>query len=307
MYIVEFEGTGVVKIGYTTNLAQRLSQLRSWAGRTNKKLPALTVLATYEGTQELERALHHRFRNRVVRGWEGFEAAWIKASLPLNLDVTLASYRNPWPDDETTEPLPRGYAAPRLSVAEIETACELDARWFAEVNRLQFPAGITRPCFGMLKRPLTDLEVQRLSSHLTGRDNALVWAILGTGLRIPDAATLACGALRGGRVTLQERHLYCSAQARAVLTPYIETLERRAPDAPLFPSRKGSGALQSQAAFDRIALLLKENDVHAEPTSLRMTHAIALWAQGTELAIIAKQLGYMSEEAARQAMAEALI
>ena len=63
VYFIQDED-GFIKIGFTTNLDQRLSSLRTAARQR------LTLLATEEATAQRERDLHRRFAaHRVRREW----------------------------------------------------------------------------------------------------------------------------------------------------------------------------------------------------------------------------------------------
>lgn len=308
MYIVEYEGLNLAKIGFTaSSLQTRLSQLRGWAGRPDGSLPPLKLLATYEGDRELERALHRHFRHRVVFGAEGFNAAWVKASLPLDLAAICANDATPLPiEDEVTEVLPKGYRAIHPTASELDALLESDAQWSAEVQRLRFPAGLTRTK-RMLKRPLTDSEVERLVNGLSPGDLALVWCFLGAGLRYSEVCGCRVGDVQDTYMTPLNRKVYVSKQGQAVLGQWVRTLEDKSPNAPLLPSRKWGGRLRLNSVLDRVARLLTRGKIIADPGSLRTTHMVGLWNQRTNLKVIARQLGYDSERQLYDLLAEAVL
>jgi hypothetical protein len=67
VYFVMNYDTGAVKIGFTTNIKERLSSLRSGAGAR------LEVLRSIEGGEKRERWLHKRFAHLRREGeWFGF-------------------------------------------------------------------------------------------------------------------------------------------------------------------------------------------------------------------------------------------
>ena len=307
VYVIEYEGAGVVKIGFTTNLTSRLNSLRQWLDTPSRQQPAMRLLTTFEGTAELERALHHHFRHRVCHGREGFDAAWVKAALPsLNLSEVLATYRSPhtW-EDEVTEITPPGYHPTHPSPAELEEMCADADLWREEVARLRFPIGFVRQK-NMLKRPLTDTEVSRLLAPLTMRDQAFMWCGLGGGLLPSEIPTLTIRDVSDHYVMVSGRRAHLSRQAYKVLAAHIRTLEDTSPESAVFPSRKG-GALRGTSSFALIATRLAESKISAEPSSLRTTHMVGLYQQGTALEVIAKQTGYDSVAKLRPVLAAALL
>lgn len=307
VYVVEYEGTGIAKIGYTTNFPRRLQQLQRWMAASGKQ-PTLQLLITFEGGPELEQALHHHFRHRVRHGDEGFDAAWVKASLPhLDTQAVLQAYseRGQW--DEVTEVLPPGYRPTHPTEDELAQMLEGNEVWREEVARLRFPIGFNRHK-SMHKRPLVDAEVQHLLDTLSVRDQAFIWCSLGAGVRPNETVALTVRDLsQEGSLSVNGHTCYLSRQGFAVLSAHRDTLEDNGPHAPLFPSRKGGSCLLDTAGIKIVATRLREAGIQADPASLRTTHMVGLYQQGTSLEVIARQMRYDSVAKMRPVLAEALL
>jgi T5orf172 domain len=83
VYFAQQMATGLVKIGYTNNVRQRLCQLQDGG------CGALTPLGTMPGGREEEAELHRRFTHLLRRGKEWFEPAEeLLAYIRLNADRT---------------------------------------------------------------------------------------------------------------------------------------------------------------------------------------------------------------------------
>lgn len=164
-------------------------------------------------------------------------------------------------------------------------------------------------------RPLLDVEVLRLTRGCTARDRAIVWCCLGAGLRAAEATALCCGDVgEDGAVLVRDgkggepRIVYLSGQALEAVSQHRITLECRADDDPLFPSRKRRRGrpcpMNPTSAVDLIKRLMLEAGIsNASSHSLRRTHAQALEERGVSPRIIQRQLGHKRLETTTEYLA----
>lgn len=86
VYAVHDRAARLVKIGFTKQLARRLNAIRTGSGRT------LTIVTTFRGSRDDERALHERFgRHRIEGEWFKATPAVLKALGNLPASPTPAA------------------------------------------------------------------------------------------------------------------------------------------------------------------------------------------------------------------------
>lgn len=172
---------------------------------------------------------------------------------------------------------------------------------------------VDRRVVSFLTRPEIDalLSAPEHTSWIGRRDHALLALAVQTGLRVSELTGLTCADVvlgAGAHVRChgkgrKERNTPLTGQTVAVLREWMA--ERRgAPDAPLFPSRRG-GPLSS----DAVELLVSKYAHSAQlscpslraktvtPHVLRHSCAMALLEAGTDVTVIALWLGHEAIEA----------
>lgn len=153
-------------------------------------------------------------------------------------------------------------------------------------------------------RPLLASEVLRLTEGLGPRDRALLWCMVGAGLRAAEAAALQVGdcgpdgslTVRHGKGD-QWRLVYLTGQGLEAVSQYRATLEDLSPTAPLFPSRKRragkASPMNPRSAVDLVKTRMEAAGLrNASSHSLRRTHAQALEEAGVSPRVIQRQLGH---------------
>jgi hypothetical protein len=153
IYFVHFPEVGVVKIGYTTNLNQRLSALGDWlhfySPRTGTDITATErhLLMTISGsgvTFQLERALHYRYRKHLAYGHEGFKDEWVLPTIAtLDPKTVLEEYLErpeepPMWEDEVTERFPVGFVPREHTSESIAYVIKANREWRDTVRGLWF-------------------------------------------------------------------------------------------------------------------------------------------------------------------------
>ena len=150
VYFVEYPEVGIVKIGYSTNLQLRISELQRWIEYENpytgvvKHVKGYLVLTIKGGTEQLERALHYRYRKHRAYLHEGFRAAWVLPTLDtLDLHEVLDAYLErpeeevPF-DEDITEVFPKGFQRVDVPAYAIERMVQDDKRHREQVRALEF-------------------------------------------------------------------------------------------------------------------------------------------------------------------------
>jgi integrase/recombinase XerC len=140
------------------------------------------------------------------------------------------------------------------------------------------------------------------------RDRALVGLMLFAGLRVGEAVQLKVGDVeikeRRGKVVvaygkgMKWREVPLSAQARALVGPWLEKQETLGAHAWLFPGRTNGGHLTVRAAQDAVKKYVRLGRLgeQAAAHALRHTFATRLVRAGVGLDVVAQILGHARVE-----------
>ncbi len=184
---------------------------------------------------------------------------------------------------------------------------EMAATQCADVRSVDAVAQKTRRPQG-----LSDLELRRFLKEVdrrgSRRDQAIVYTLLETGLRVSELAAmdiddLALGARRGHISVAEERHgqprerrVSVGATARRRLKAYLE--ERCEPSGPVFVGERGP--LTANAVQRIVRKYCRFAKVHVSPGTLRHTFATSFLASNDgDLVALADVLGHESLETTR--------
>jgi len=158
-------------------------------------------------------------------------------------------------------------------------------------------------------RALLTCEIRQLTEEAGPRDRALIWLMLGAGLRAQEAAGCLVGHLdQSGCLQVpattakgkRPRLVYLTAEAHQVVLEWVHCLEDRSCTAPMFPSRKRRAGKLQCLKPSSVVDLVKDLMVRAGITgcsshSLRRTHATRLRDDTpADLVLIKTQLGHSS-------------